>query len=95
MGRTRYSLPHFLHFKEVFRKLSSFCELHIITSDKYPLYGKLVYSNVGKIIKQLPIATQYHKWDLNNNYKIFSQCDCGIIPLNKKTFLAGINLQIN
>ncbi|MGH2649528.1 MAG: glycosyltransferase [Ginsengibacter sp.] len=33
---------------------------------------------------QLPIHTIYHKWDLNNNYKVFSQCDCGIIPLNKK-----------
>jgi uncharacterized protein YkvS len=77
-------LPHFLHFKEVFRKLNSFCELHIITSEKYPRYGKLINRNVGKILERLPINTVYYKWDLNNNYKVFSQCDCGIIPLNRR-----------
>ncbi len=77
-------LPHFLHFKEVFKQLDSFCELHIITTEKYPMYGKLINSDVHKILEQLPIATTYHKWDLKTNNKIFSECDCGIIPLNKK-----------
>jgi hypothetical protein len=77
-------LLHFLHFKEVFRQLSPFCELHIITSEKYPKYGKLINRDTAKILKQLPITTKYYKWDLNNNYKIFGQCDCGIIPLNSK-----------
>jgi hypothetical protein len=77
-------LPHFLHFKDLFRELNSFCELHIITSGKYPRYGKLIHSDVKKILARLPINTVYHKWDLNNNYKVFSQCDCGIIPLNRK-----------
>jgi len=76
-------LPHFLHFKEVFKQLSSFCELHIITNETYPLYGKLINNDVRKILSQLPIETIYHKWDLSNNYKVFGQCDCGIIPLNK------------
>ncbi|MEO7045732.1 MAG: hypothetical protein ABI091_10540 [Ferruginibacter sp.] len=77
-------LPHFLSYKEILSKLSSFSELHIVTSEKYPLYGKIVNNHISKILKQLPITTVYHKWDLNNNYKIFSQCDCAIIPLNKK-----------
>ena len=45
-------------------------------------YGKLIHVDVHKILKQLPIDTIYHKWDLNNNYKVFYKCDCGIIPLN-------------
>ncbi len=77
-------LPHFLHFKDVFKELNSFCELHIITNETYPRYGKIINNHVEKILKQLPIDTIYHKWELANNYKIFSQCDCGIIPLNKK-----------
>jgi len=77
-------LPHFLHFKEVFKQLNSFCELHVITSEKYSRYGKLIKRDVGKILQQLPINTIYHKWDLNNNYKVFSECNCGIIPLNRK-----------
>src|SRR6185437_10295819 len=48
-------LPHFLHFKEVFKQLSSFCELHIITNETYPLYGKLINNDVRKILSQLPI----------------------------------------
>jgi len=76
-------LPHFLHFKDVLRDISSFCELHIITSPKYPRFGKLMKINVEKILTQLPIKTIFHEWDINNNGKIFSECDCGIIVLNK------------
>ena len=32
----------------------------------------------------MPITTIFHKWQLYNNYNELSQCDCGIIPLDKK-----------
>ncbi|MGN6539455.1 MAG: hypothetical protein ACTHKY_01470 [Ginsengibacter sp.] len=76
-------LPHFLHFKEVFKEVSSFCELHIITSEKFPKYGKFVNKNVETILDQLPIKTTFHKWNIDNNRNIFSNADCAIIPLNK------------
>lgn len=77
-------LRHFLCFKDVFKQLSSFCELHIITTEKYPLFGNLLHKDVEKILNRLPIKTVFHKWDINKNSEIFRQCDCGIIPLNKK-----------
>lgn len=77
-------LPHFLQFKKLFKQLAPYCELHIITSQTYPSFARVYYSNVKQILKKLPITTIYHKWDLNNNYKVFRQCDCGIIPLNKR-----------
>ena len=80
-------LPNFLHFKELLKKLNPYCELHIITSNKYPIYGKLINRDASKILNRLPINTVLHKWDLNNNHKIFNKCDCGIIPLNKKNLL--------
>jgi len=76
-------LPHFLHFKKVLERLNSFCELHIITSEKYSLYGTFLKKDVSEILNQLPIKTVFHKWDIDNKDKILSQCDCGIIPLNK------------
>lgn len=80
-------LSHFLHFKDVLEQVSQFCELHIITSEKYPLFGNLIHKDAKKILKELPIKTVFHKWDINKNREIFSQCDCGIIPLNKKNLL--------
>ncbi len=77
-------LPHFLSYKEVLKNLNNFCELHIITSERYPLFGNLMSRKVSHILKQLPIRTTHHKWDLENNYKVFRQCDCGIIPINPK-----------
>lgn len=76
-------LPHFLHFKDVFKEVSSFCELHIVTSEKYPKYGKFVNKSVGKILNQLPIDITFHKWNIYKNREIFSNADCAIIPLNK------------
>lgn len=76
-------LPHFLCFKEVFKEINSFCELHIITSEKYPKYGKFINKNVDTILKQLPIKTVFHKWDIYKNPQIFNDCDCAIIPLNR------------
>ncbi len=77
-------LPHFLHFKEVFKQVSSFCELHVVTSETYPLVGQFVKQNVEVFLKKLPIETYFHKWDLNKNCTLFSKFDCGVIPLNKK-----------
>jgi len=81
-------LPQFLHFKEVFKEVSSFCELHIVTSEKYPKYGKFVNKSVDTILKQLPIETTFHKWDIYKNRSIFSNSDCAIIPLNKNDVYA-------
>jgi hypothetical protein len=77
-------LRHLLHFKEVFNQVSSFCELHIITSEKYPLYGNLINRKVETILEQLPIDTIFHKWDINKNREILSGYDCAVIPLNRK-----------
>ena len=77
-------LPHLLHFKELFRSVSSFCELHIITDEKCPIYGNLFFKDVDRFLSQLPITTIFHKWEIYTNYKELSKCDCGIIPLNRK-----------
>jgi hypothetical protein len=77
-------LPHFLHFKEVLKKISSFCELHVVTSEAYPLFGPFVKKNVEVVLQKLPIDTHFHKWDINRNCTLFSKFDCGVIPLNKK-----------
>lgn len=77
-------VPHFLHFKQMFKKISSFCELHVVTSETFPKYGQFVKKDVAKFLQQLPIKTHFHKWDINKNSTLFSQLDCGIIPLNNK-----------
>lgn len=82
------TLSHFSILKDVFKQVNSFCELHIITAEKYPLFGNLKYKDVEQILKELPIKTVFHKWELNKNSEIFNQCDCGIIPLNKKNKMA-------
>ena len=76
-------VPHFLHFKEMFKKISSFCELHVVTSETFPKYGQFLKKDVVSFLKQLPIETHFHKWDMHKNSTLFSQLDCGIIPLNK------------
>lgn len=76
--------PHLSYFKEVFKEVNSFCELHIITDEHVPFYGGMVKKKIEKLINQLPIKVKFHKWELYNNYKQLSQFDCGIIPLNKK-----------
>ncbi len=81
-------LSHFLSFKEVLEKVSSFCELHIITNNEYPLFGNIIQRDVDKILNELPIETIFHPWNIDKNKEIFAQCDCGIIPLNKKNKMA-------
>jgi glycosyltransferase involved in cell wall biosynthesis len=82
------SLHHLLSFKEVFKKINSFCELHIITSEKFPGWGNLSIRHVNSILKQLPINTIFHPWDINTKDQILSDCDLGIIPLTKKNSFA-------
>ena len=77
-------VPHFLHFKKMFKRVSSFCELHVVTSECFPKYGQFVKKDVGVFLKQLPITTHFHKWDINKNAQLFGAVDCGIIPLNNK-----------
>ncbi len=77
-------LPHLLMYREVFKRVNSFCELHIITDQRYPVCGGIYNRDVKTITDQLPINTIFHKWQLYNNYDELSKCDCGIIPLDKK-----------
>jgi glycosyltransferase involved in cell wall biosynthesis len=81
-------LSQFLFFKEMLQEINSFCELHIITTEKYPLFGNLIHRDVEKMLKKLPIETTFHKWDIERNREIFSYCDCGIIPISPKNKLA-------
>jgi len=81
-------LSQFLFFKEMLQEINSFCELHIITTEKYPLFGNLIHRDVEKMLKKLPIETTFHKWDIERNSEIFSYCDCGIIPISPKNKLA-------
>ncbi len=81
-------LRHLLYFKEIFRQVNSFCELHIITDEKYPSYGNLISREVNLILSQLPINTIFHKWEMYKNYEKLIQCDCGIIPLSKENKMA-------
>lgn len=77
-------LPHFLSYKELFKQINSYCELHIITTEKYSLFGGVDKRDTKKMLRKLPINTIFHKWDINTNDTIIGQCDCGIIPLNRK-----------
>lgn len=81
-------LRNLLDFKDVFKEVNSFCELHIITDIKYPSYGNLIKRDVDEILNKLPIETVFHKWEMYKNYEILSSCDCGIIPLNKNNKMA-------
>lgn len=77
-----------LHFKDVFKAVSSFCELHVITDKVFDKFGGLMKVDTKKLLEELPIETTYHEWKLFNNYEILSQCDCGIIPINRKNKMA-------
>ncbi len=80
-------LENLLKFKNVFKNVSSFCELHIITDSSYNKFGNHFKKDVFKILDKLPITTVFHKWVIYKNYEILSQCDCGIIPLNNKNLM--------
>lgn len=82
------SLHHLLNFKQVFKEISSFCELHIITSRQFPGWGNLTKIDVNCILKQFPIKTIFHEWHVETKDEILSSCDLGIIPLNKRNLFA-------
>lgn len=77
-----------LGFKELFSRINTFCDLHIITDEKYPKYGSLIQRNVFNIIRQLPITTIFHKWEIYKNFEMMIEYDCGIIPLDKNNKMA-------
>lgn len=77
-------LPHLLKFKEHFRKVSSFCELHVVTDEFIPKFGSLKKTDTKKILDKLPIETFFHKWKIYENFEELINFDCGIIPLYKK-----------
>lgn len=77
-------LPHLLQFKELFRKINSFCELHVITDEFIPKFGNLKKTDTRKILDKLPIETFFHKWEIYKNFEKLIKFDCGIIPLHKK-----------
>lgn len=76
-------LHHLLQFKGLFKRLNSFCELHIITDELIPKFGKLKKVNTEKMLAKLPIETFFHKWEIYKNYGDLIKFDCGIIPLDK------------
>lgn len=76
-------LPQLLAFKEVFKEVSSFCELHIVSTESFPRFGQFWNRSTQSLLNQLPIDTYFHAWSLEKNIELFSQFDCGIIPLNK------------
>ena len=77
-------LPHLLQFKEHFRKINSFCELHVITDEFIPKFGNLKKTDTRKVLDKLPIETFFHKWEIYKNFEELIKFDCGIIPLHKK-----------
>lgn len=79
---------HLLKYKELFKRVNSFCDLHIITDETYPMYGGLIKRNISTIIDQLPIKTVFHKWEIYKNFEELIKYDCGIIPLNKNNKMA-------
>ena len=82
------TLHHLLHFKQVFKEISSFCELHIITSEKFPAWGNLKKVKADTLIKQFPITTIFHPWQIDTKDQVLSSCDLGLIALNKKNLFA-------
>ena len=81
-------LKHLLNYKNVFNEVNDFCELHVITDPEYPTYGNLIKREVDQILKELPIQTFFHPWEIYKNYESLIQYDIGIIPLNKKNKMA-------
>lgn len=76
-------LPQLLAFKEVFKAVNSYCELHVVSTESYPRFGQFWKKSTQSLLNQLPISTYFHKWNLQENAALFSSFDCGIIPLNK------------
>lgn len=80
-------LPQFFSIKNVLKELSSICELHVITTEKYPVISKVYFRSVHLLLDKLPIDTYFHKWDINTHTKILASADCAIIPIDSKNKL--------
>lgn len=81
-------LENFLFYKGLFKRISHFCELHIITDEVYSKYVSFNKKKTEDIIRHLPIKTIFHKWEKYKNYEIISNSDCGIIPINPNNEMA-------
>jgi len=81
-------LDNLLSYKNVFKEINSFCELHIITDPTYGKFGGLIKVPTSKLLAKLPIDIIFHEWKMYNNYEILSNCDCGIIPIDKENKMA-------
>lgn len=81
-------LENLLYYKDLFEKVSAYCDLHIITDTHYSNFGTLFKKPTTKIIDQLPIHSVFHKWEKYKNYEMLSQCDIGIIPINPNNKMA-------
>ncbi|MCO6497389.1 MAG: glycosyltransferase family 1 protein [Chitinophagaceae bacterium] len=77
-------LPQLLFYKNVFKRIRDFCELHIVTSETFPLYDPFYKVRTENFLKKFPIEAYYHKWNQKNNAALFSKFDCGIIPLDPR-----------
>jgi hypothetical protein len=79
---------HLLSFKDVFKKVNSFSELHVITDPVYPSYGNLLKRDIHLLLDKLPIKCVFHEWEMYKNYELLTNADCGIIPLTKSNKMA-------
>lgn len=79
-----FVLPHFLHYRKVFREVSAFCELHIISTSKYPVLPKVLFSSTESLLRKLPIKTYYHHWNIDSHCDHLINGDCAVIPLNRR-----------
>lgn len=77
-------LPHFLKYHDLFKQINHFCELHIITEERYPYLPKLIYRPVRYIFSKIPMDITFHKWDIDTHTQILTSADCAIIPINAK-----------
>lgn len=77
-------LPKLLAYQEVFSRVNSFCELHVVTAPSYPRIGQFLHRKTEDFLKELPITTHFHPWSLEKNASLFAMADCGLIPLHKE-----------
>lgn len=77
-------LPQLLYYEDLFKKINSFCELHIVTSDNFPRWGQFFKQDTISFLKRLPIRSFFHLWSMEKNPELFSTFDCGIIPINPR-----------
>lgn len=77
-------LPQLLYYRDLFKKINSFCELHIVTSNSFPRWGQFFKQDTISFLKKLPIKSYFHLWSREKNPELFSTFDCGIIPIDPR-----------